>query len=85
MGRALKSILEHYPDEHFLKLDGYDDCIVGIDSNLCLVYDQELIIEKLSNEMPIEEAIEYFHFNIVGSHMGEGTPVYIELHGRYTQ
>jgi hypothetical protein len=43
-------------------------------------YDTELILELLMgrSEMTYEEAVEYFDFNIAGSHMGEYTPLYLE-------
>jgi len=45
-----------------------------------VVYDTELILELLMgrSEMTYEEAVEYFDFNIAGSHMGEYTPLYLE-------
>ena len=73
----LETFVELYGDENTLKADGYDDCIVGIDSKQRLVYDMEKIIEKLSQEMSEEDAVEFFYCNIEGSHMGEYTPLYI--------
>jgi len=35
----LESILENYPDETFLKADGFDDAIIGFDEHsLRLIY-----------------------------------------------
>ena len=45
-----------------------------------VVYDMELILELLMgrSEMSYEEAVEYFDYNIAGSHMGDYTPLYLE-------
>lgn len=77
---SLESILDMFSEEDFIKADGFDDCIVGVESDhpLRLVYSTQLILEKLvkENEMTWEEAIEYFDYNIQGS-KGEGYPIYI--------
>ena len=75
----LEQITEEYPDEQFLYPTGYEDCVVGVDSeNLLLVMDSDKIIEKLINEedMTPEDAQEHFSYNISGS-KGEGYPIYI--------
>jgi|TARA_R100000093_G_scaffold42290_1_gene22063 hypothetical protein len=74
----LETLVEIFGDSDCtLKADGYDDCIVGIDSNQCLVYDMNKIIEKLSKDMSYDDAVEYFHYNIEGAHVGDFTPKYI--------
>ena len=83
MASTLEMIFEEYPDEVFLKVDGYDDCVIGVSTDLCLVYDQELIIHKLSEDMDIFDAMEYFTYNIAGSYMGEQAPIFVELKGRF--
>lgn len=73
----IETILEHYPDEQFLIIDGYDDCILGIDiDSMRLIYSVDSIILKLSNDMSEEDAVEYFNFNIQGAYFGEQTPIY---------
>ena len=68
--------LENYPE--ILKADGFDEAIIGI-VNRCgqdvLCYDQNKVIDILMRDMTEEEAIEYFHYNIAGSYVGEATPV----------
>jgi len=77
---SLDDILEMFSEEMFVKADGFDDCIVGVEStgDIRLVYSTQLILEKLvkDSEMTWEEAIEYFDYNIQGS-QGEGYPIYI--------
>jgi hypothetical protein len=61
--------------------DGYDDCILGItvrDDEAVVLYSTEKIVNKLSEEMELEEAYEYFDFNIKGSYVGKKTPVFYE-------
>jgi len=77
---SLDDILEMFNEEDIIKADGFDDCIVGVEStgDTILVYSTQLILEKLvkDSEMTWEEAIEYFDYNIQGS-KGEGYPIYI--------
>ena len=70
-----------------LKLDGYDDCILGrangiaisnLNDDGLLIYSTMKIIDKLKLEMTEEEAIEFFEFNILGAYMGTGTPIFLD-------
>lgn len=64
-------------------IDGYDDCIVGIGTafgrGYFFIYSEPLIIQKLIKEdgMSIEEAIEFYEYNILGSYIGEEMPVFV--------
>ncbi len=64
-----------------LKMDGYDDCIVGTVIRYgqppILCYDYDLVIEKLAEDMSYEEAIEFFEFNQIGAWMGDDTPCFL--------
>ena len=63
-----------------LYADGFDEAILGIGTQFnmsCVVYDQQKCLEILSRDMPIDEAIEYFLFNVVGSYVGEDTPIFL--------
>ena len=77
----LSKILENYPDEGFLKADGFDAAIIGVSSDYRLVYSIEKIIEILvsRNNWTHEDAAEYFFFNIECSYLGEKTPIFINL------
>ena len=80
----MKKILEVYPDEEFMKADGFDDCIMGIcrrfGEPLILAYDEEKVIKKLMkrDKMTRETALEFYTFNIIGAWVGKQTPVFIE-------
>lgn len=61
----------------------FDKAIVGVVTNMnhqVVCYDTNKIIKILMKEdkMTEEEAREYFDFNILGSWVGEYTPVYLE-------
>ena len=75
----ITEIVEVFGNESTLKVDGYDDCIVGVDGDGRLVYDRMKMLDKLGKDMSSDEAEEYFEFNIAGSHMGEMNPLYIHL------
>jgi hypothetical protein len=69
-----------------IKLDGYDDAIVGpamiwVDKESVdvLVYDAETIREILMSRdgMGSDEAREFIEFNIEGAYMGLGTPILV--------
>jgi hypothetical protein len=60
----------------------FDKAIIGT-AHRCghddiLAYDRELIIHLLMEDgMTEEDAIEHFEYNIIGSWVGEGTPIFI--------
>ena len=67
-------------DSEALRVDGFNDCIIGTDyKKLRVVYSIErmLVILMEESDMSMEEAIEYFDFNIGGAYMGEMTPMYV--------
>jgi hypothetical protein len=65
--------------------DGFDDAIVGIacraTSDPLVAYSRDLCIKVLMDRdgMSEEEANEFFDFNVIGSWVGEGTPVFIDM------
>lgn len=74
----LECITETYFEESFLKIDGFDSCIIGMDQiNLKLIYSKKSILDVLIKESNMSEleAIEYYEFNILGCYMGEKTPI----------
>jgi hypothetical protein len=77
----LEQILELYSDEELLIADGFDDAIIGVDDvNVRIVYDVFKIITILiHNGMSTDEAFEFYHYNILGSYVGEKTPLFVKL------
>ena len=67
-----------------LKVDGFDKAIMGYAGrcgmNDFLLYSMKKIIKILKKRdgMTEDEAMEYFYFNIKGSYMGEGTPLFFD-------
>jgi hypothetical protein len=75
----IEDILEAYPDDVFLKANGFDNAIIGVDENtMRLIYSESKCIEVLQTEhgMNLIDAIEHFDFNVKGSYVGEGTPIW---------
>lgn len=71
--------MEAYPDDVFLKANGFDNAIIGVDENtMRLIYSESKCIEVLQTEhgMNLIDAIEHFDFNVKGSYVGEGTPIW---------
>lgn len=59
--------------------DGFDEAILGVDSsNERVIYSYRKCLEILMerDSMSKDEAIEFFAFNVIGSFMGEKTPIY---------
>ena len=73
----IEEIKETNPEAMFA--DGFDDSILGYDTKGRVVYSIDSILETLTerDEMSVEEAQEYFYFNIDGAYVGEYTPIYI--------
>jgi hypothetical protein len=73
----INEIIERYEDETFLKADGFDDAIIGVDeTTMRLIYSVSKCIEILMREMSEEDAVEYFNFNVSGSYLGDKTPIW---------
>jgi hypothetical protein len=70
-----------YPEDGYIKADGFDAAIVGVSSTGCLVYSTDTIIEILMsrNNWTNQDASDYFFYNIEGSYFGERTPIFINL------
>jgi hypothetical protein len=79
---TLEEIIERYPEEEFLKADGFDEAIIGVEPNsMRLIYNRDKMIDILVLEEGHTEldAIEYLLFNTWDAHVGEKTPLYIEI------
>ena len=71
-----------YINELAMFADGFDDALIGIDQvDYVAVYDSDKCIDILmeDSDMNIQEATEYFEFNVLGSYMGEYTPRFVQL------
>lgn len=73
----IDQITEQYYEEEFLKADGFDEAIIGVEENdLRLIYSVSKCLEILQQEMDETEAMEYFTFNVSGAYVGEKTPIW---------
>tara|TARA_R110000803_G_scaffold16621_2_gene45675 strand:+ start:345 stop:602 length:258 start_codon:yes stop_codon:yes gene_type:complete len=78
----LKEIIENYPDNEILKMDGFDDAVIGYDeqSNR-VIYSVKKVVDIIYNEMQnaddftLDDAFEHFSFNIQSTWVGEFTPI----------
>jgi hypothetical protein len=65
-----------------MKMDGFNDCIIGtcfrIGQLPIVAYDKRKVIEKLMKDMPKDEALEYFEYNMLGAWVGPTTPCFID-------
>jgi hypothetical protein len=75
--------MEEY--EELLKMDGFNDCIVGVVEQFgrppITCYDLEKVIAQLITEsgMDEEEAREWWEYNMIGAYVGEETPCFLTL------
>lgn len=78
----LSNIIECYPDEQFLKADGLDDAVIGVEFSepMRLIYSVTRVIEILitDQEMSYEDALEHYEYNIRGSYVGAQTPIWCD-------
>jgi hypothetical protein len=74
---VLEEILEQYEEETLWKADGFDQAVLGVEqSTMRLIYSVKKCIEILTEDMPEEEAIEYFNYNTLRSYIGDKTPIW---------
>jgi hypothetical protein len=68
-------------DKNMLFADGFHDAVIGMtyrDDELVALYSKDKVIEILQrdHEMSLEDAFEYFDYNIEGSYVGKKTPIF---------
>lgn len=77
----LNGIIKYYEDKEFLLADGFDDALIGVDTNTYrLIYSTTKCVEILiiEQDMSLDEAIEYFDFKVKNTYTGEKTPIWCE-------
>ena len=75
----INEIIQQYAEETFLKADGFDEAVIGIDdSSMRLIYSKNKCIEILCRDMNEEDANEYFEYNVKSAYVGEKTPIWCE-------
>lgn len=71
-------------DDDIMLADGCEDAFIGVANTLngfVAVYSTDRLIGKYMKEdmMDFDTAEEYVQFNIIGSYVGEKTPIFIEF------
>ena len=63
----------------YLKADGFDDCIIGIDeiSGRLIYSKNQMVLQLMKEGMEFEDAIEYLEYNTWNTYVGELTPIYM--------
>ena len=72
------------PEALFLKEDKYDAAILGLGERFggveAVVYDSQMILAILEEEFgDMDDAIEWYEYNILGAWLGERTPIFVTL------
>ena len=80
-------------NEEALLADGFDSAIIGMCERIgiepVVAYDREkcidILMEEFKDDAEDDEdlyltALEYFEYNVIGSYVGEYTPVFITIH-----
>lgn len=84
-----EDLLFELEENECLVADGLEDALIGVSggTNPVAVYDIEKCLDILENQFKDEsdepriDAIEYFEFNVIGSYVGEKTPIFIYYYG----
>jgi len=78
----IELLVEQYGDD-MLKMDGYDDCIIGVVERCgqptIFCYSTEKVLKRLMKEdgLTLEEAEEWFTYNQLGAWVGAKTPCFL--------
>ena len=69
-------------DPNTLYANGFEDALIGLGwqhTKLIAIYDYDKCVEILilREDMTHEEAIEWMEYNVVGSYVGEYTPIFM--------
>lgn len=73
--------IEEHVGEELLLADGFETAFVGVGKQcskpVVAVYDEDLCIKRLMDRdgMSLEEAVEFFDFNVAGAWVGPQTPL----------
>lgn len=73
----IDKITDWFSEEEFLKADGFDDAIIGVEENdMRLIYSVSKCLKILEQNMSEFDAMEYFTYNVSGAYVGEKTPIW---------
>ena len=67
-----------YPEENFLRIEGFDDAVIGVEEiTKRLVYSKSKIMRQLIRSMDYETAMQHFDYNIQGALDAESMPIIV--------
>jgi hypothetical protein len=73
----IDKITDWFSEEEFLKADGFDDAIIGVEENdMRLIYSVSECLKILEQNMSEFDAMEFFMHNVSGAYVGEKTPIW---------
>ena len=79
--RKMEIIKEFNEDAMFA--EGFEKALVGMcfrfGQPVTALYDIDMCLQILSKDMSIEEADEFFSFNVLGAWVGESTPTFFRV------
>lgn len=77
----IEQLMSNLADCEALVADGFDGALIGQTQgfNVVAVYDYDECVHILMQRdgMSYEDAIEHMEYNVVGSYVGEKTPIFI--------
>lgn len=78
---SLDDLFEMYPES--IKLDGFDNCIVGVDTDGRYIYSMFRMVEQLmtADGMDEDEAYDYISYNTIRAlpYAGDGAPIIVDI------
>lgn len=75
----IDEIIEQYQEETFLKIDGFDEAIIGVDeTTMRLIYSVKKCIEILMRDMSEEDAMDCFGYYLSGGCGDEKNPIWCQ-------
>lgn len=76
--RTLNELYNMYPEENFLRIEGFDDAVIGVEEiTKRLVYSKSKIMRQLIRSMDYETAMQHFDYNIQGALDAEHMPIIV--------
>lgn len=76
-------------DDDAIRVDGFDNCLIGLGFQFTstqgvktiALYDRRKCIEHIQEQdgISFDDAEEFFEYNIQGTYIGEGMPVFIRI------
>lgn len=78
----LSKIVDFYPDELFIKPEGFDEAVIGVEAEtLVLVYSVKKCIQILVDKgYDYMDAVDFVEYSLKDVDFGERTPIFVEDH-----